>query len=374
MTVRKEKRGDRHVWVLDILYRKDGKRRRYRRDAQVQTGAAARAEERRLLAELGDTGDITTTASPVDPTPIASADVTFDDAVKRFFDQKAESTLKPSSRVSYREVTDRVLVPAFGGKPLEEIVFTAVASVDADLARDGLGASSRRNVHVVLRSILRFAVESGLLDVFPKLPKLPKVGRKVLRVLTRSEIDRVLVVASPTARLAFALSAFAGLRAGEVRGLSWGDVDLPGRALTVRLALSHGELAPPKSGHERSIPLAGRLADLLREAKPKRAAPHDRVALTKHGKVWGTWGLGLAFQRAQIRAGIAGFRFHDLRHFFVTQLFRDGAPAPAVQQLAGHHSLQVTQWYAHMVSTDLRAAIDRLECGNSVETGAVRGE
>lgn len=373
MTVRKEKRGDRHVWVLDILYRKDGKRRRYRRDAQVQTGAAARAEERRLLAELADTGVIQTTVSPVESAPVAPQNATFDDAVKRFFDLKAQSSLKPSSRVSYREVTDRVLVPSFGGKSLESIAFTEVSSLDADLSLDGLGASSRRNVHVVLRSILRFAVESGLLGVFPKLPKLPKVGRKVLRVLTRAQVDRLLAVASPTARLAFALSALAGLRAGEVRGLSWRDVDLPGRALTVRLALSHGQLAPPKSGHERTVPLTKRLVTLLRDAKPTGAPAQGRVAVTAHGKAWGTWGLGLAFERAQTRAGIEGFRFHDLRHFFVTQLFRDGAPAPAVQMLAGHHSLEVTQRYAHMVSTDLRVAIDRLECGNSVETGAVRG-
>jgi integrase len=37
-----------------------------------------------------------------------------------------------------------------------------------------------------------------------------------------------------------------------------------------------------------------------------------------------------AFQRAQKKAGLSGWRFHDLRHFFVAELFRRGGSAPAV--------------------------------------------
>jgi len=53
-------------------------------------------------------------------------------------------------------------------------------------------------------------------------------------------------------------------------------------------------------------------------------------------------------------------RFHDLRHFFVTQLFRRGGSAPAVQALAGHLHLATTQIYAHMVQADLRETIHLL--------------
>jgi hypothetical protein len=49
--------------------------------------------------------------------------------------------------------------------------------------------------------------------------------------------------------------------------------------------------------------------------------------------------------------------FHDLRHFFVTELFRRGVSAPAVQRLAGHAEMSTTQRYADMTAEDLRAAI-----------------
>ena len=57
MTVRKETRGGRTRLVLDIQYRDaNGKKSRYRRDAQVQTRRAAEAEERRLLVNIAQYG------------------------------------------------------------------------------------------------------------------------------------------------------------------------------------------------------------------------------------------------------------------------------------------------------------------------------
>ena len=91
------------------------------------------------------------------------------------------------------------------------------------------------------------------------------------------------------------------------------------------------------------------------------------MALTALRKPWGESGLNQAFQRAQERAKRTGWSFHDLRHFFVTELFRNGARAAAIQQLAGHADLATTQRYADLDANDLRSAIERID-GNSVET------
>ncbi len=80
-----------------------------------------------------------------------------------------------------------------------------------------------------------------------------------------------------------------------------------------------------------------------------------------NGQPWGEYGLNQALKRAIGRAGVEGsWRFHDLRHFFVTQLFRGGGSAPAVQALAGHLHLTTTQIYAHVVQADLRNTIGLL--------------
>jgi site-specific recombinase XerD len=98
-----------------------------------------------------------------------------------------------------------------------------------------------------------------------------------------------------------------------------------------------------------------------RVAAQTREGPWATLAQTAYSQPWGETGLNQAFRRCQKRVGLSGLSFHDLRHFFVTELFRRGAPAPAVQRLVGHSDLGTTQGYADIVASDLRAAVLLLE-------------
>ena len=217
--------------------------------------------------------------------------------------------------------------------------------------------------------MLRDAHRGKRLARLPTFPSLPKKGKKVLVPLRREQVEAILAESPAAWRLAFALAAYAGLRAGEVRALRWLDVDLIALVLVVRLSRSKGRTSTPKSGHEREVPIAGVLAALLKVATSK--TPRELVAKTSHGEPWKESGLLQAFRRAQKKVGVEGFRFHDLRHFFVTELFRGGGSAPAVQALAGHLHLSTTEKYAHMVQSDLRATIGILDGrGNGVVTGS----
>jgi hypothetical protein len=76
---------------------------------------------------------------------------------------------------------------------------------------------------------------------------------------------------------------------------------------------------------------------------------------------------------------------HILRHSFYSHLAMRGAPARAIQELAGHRDLSMTQRYMHLSPAALDAAIRLLEepagrspalrglqsCGDILETGRV---
>ena len=158
--------------------------------------------------------------------------------------------------------------------------------------------------------------------------------------------------------LAFRLAGYAGLRVGEVRGLRWRDVNLQTGHITIRQAVCRGQEAPPKSGHQRRIPLVLELVEELRKVGPGRR--DDFVSLSERGKPWTEHGLLNAFRRACKRAGLAGWSFHSLRHYFVTALFRAGVGAPTVRELAGHLHLSTTQRYAHTTEEELEEAIRKL--------------
>jgi integrase len=359
VTIRKEERSGELRWVIDIPYQTaEGRKERYRRDAQVQTKAAAEAEHRRLLAELTRRGTLKAIAQAE---TVEVERYTFADAVRRFRATHMQSALKPSTRAGYEHWLETLLEPRFSSRPLEEVDGNALAALDAELVKDELAPSTRGNIHSVFRSVLRGAVRAGMLEAMPSMPALPKVGRKVNRPMRRDDLEAILAATSPLARLAFELAAFAGLRASEVRGLRWSDVDLKARTLTVRRGITLGIETTPKSHHHRVIPLGARLLDALEAAAKHRVSPWSSVALTSKGKPWGEFGLNQAFRRAQARAKREGWSFHSLRHFFVTELFRRGAPAVAIQRLAGHSELATTQLYADIDGNDLRDAIARID-------------
>ncbi len=368
--IRKEERRGQRFLVIDIRYKKrDGTRARYRHDAEVQTVAGATAEERRILANIAQHGE------PFAPKPAATAaapeakPVLFRDEIATFQITTAITKLKPSSRIGYDEVFRTRLIPDLGEMPIDHIGFDVMTKLDAGMVNEELSASRRRNVLICIRSVLREAHRAGRLARLPTFPPLPKKGRKSLIPLKREQIEAILNVSPPAWRLAFALAAYAGLRAGEVRALRWLDIDLGAKLIVIRLSTSKGKTSTPKSGHEREVPIAAPLLALLQDVGPKEGS--SLVAMTSRGQRWCESGLLQAFRRAQKKAGLKGFRYHDLRHFFVTELFRRGGSAPAVQLLAGHLHLSTTQRYAHLVRSDLRATIGLFDqvgqqVGNSV--------
>jgi integrase len=372
------------VLIIDIRYRRpDGTKGRYRHDAEVQTLAAARAEDRRRLAALTLTGSPLGRIDGDAPAPnerqesspklVAREFPRFDAIAEDYLRTFATSQLKPSTELGYRTVLRSFLIPRIGDRAINMIDATTVRSLDAELVERGLKPSTRRQAQAVLRSVLcRYAVEAGILDAPPVFPRMPKVGRKVARAFTREEIDQLLAKTLPVHRVAFMLAAYAGLRAGEVRALRWRDVDLDGGRIIVRESMCHGVTSSPKSGHERVVPLTPELRDVLASVRTRKRDAF--VAQTVKGGSWSEFGLLNAFRRACGRAGLEGWRLHDLRHFFVTELFRRGAPAHAVQALAGHADLATTQRYAHVARPDLEAAIARLGAPPNSATGATVGQ
>lgn len=379
MAVRTVTRRGKRRLIIDILFRKnDGTKGRYRHDAEVQTLAAARAEERRRLAALAATGspyELPPGARSPDMPVVPASDgpelPTFATVAKAYLAEFAPSHLKASTLHGYAQMINGFLVPRVGELAVDRIDAKVVRDLDVELVRRAVKPSTRRNMQVVLRSVLcRYAVEAKILTKPPSLPKLPKVGRKIVSAMTHAQVEGLLGVARPAVRRAFMLLAFAGLRGGELRGLRGRDVNVVEGYLVVRQNICRGVVGTPKSGHERKVPLA----DVLRAEleRPPHFGRDGFVSLTSTDRPWTETALDNAFRRAAKRAGLAGWRLHDLRHFFVTALFRGGTPAPTVQALAGHADLSTTQRYAHVAEVDLRDAIRRLG-GNSVVTGAGEG-
>src|SRR4029450_10889342 len=124
-----------------------------------------------------------------------------------------------------------------------------------------------------------------------------------------------------------------------------------------------GHVTVPKGGRLRYVPLTKRLTEALRDARhlrgPRVVCGSDGGPLTQK-VIQGL--MRRVSRRANVRPGV-----HVLRHTFCSHLAMRGAPARAIQELAGHQDLATTQRYMHLLPAALDAAIRLLETGTGVD-------
>jgi integrase len=147
-------------------------------------------------------------------------------------------------------------------------------------------------------------------------------------------------------RLIVLLSAKAGLRAGEIAGLTW-DMVLDASGHINKAIELRGHAAKKRSG--RLIPMHPDLADalsILRQASTGCSGP---VVRSERGGPMSALSIVVWFKRAYAYLGLDGCSSHSGRRTFITRAARlvheAGGSLRDVQLLAGHRSIQTTQRY-----------------------------
>jgi integrase len=136
---------------------------------------------------------------------------------------------------------------------------------------------------------------------------------------------------TPRAKALIALSAYTGLRLGEVLKLTPADVQ--GGVIVVRDA---------KNGTDRTIPVLPELRPHLKEL-PFQAG-------------WRNVYRGFLAARKRAKLDI---RYHDLRHMVASALARSGADLRLSMDLMGHKSIETHRRYVHTDLAQKRKALRR---------------
>ena len=188
---------------------------------------------------------------------------------------------------------------------------------------------SRNTVRVELAAISS-ALKLALVSEAPKLRRPPEDFSRVRQgFLSPSELERV-AAHLPDAIADFVRFLFwSGWRSVEARYLCWSNLDdAPGQ---IRLGGWQ-----TKEKHPRTIPLSGRLAEILDRARSRRITSTDLV-FHRDG------GLPIKDIRKRIdtaadRAGVSRFRPHDLRRSFVKFASDEGIDATTIMRFTGHRT------------------------------------
>jgi integrase len=277
---------------------------------------------------------------------------------------------EPTTLAQYRGHVELHIDPRLGGLKLAKLTAPRIHDFIDEL-RAAKSDVLARKVLVSLKSILRDALRRGYLahNVASGIAiKTDKRSQKKLAIgvdiPTADEIRRIINAANGQLRVLLIVAIGTGLRASELRGLRWDDVDLKAGELHVRQrADAYREIGAPKShSSRRTIPLGPMVVKTLKEWR--LACPGDLVFPSPRGGIEHHKSIVRALDTVMVDAGVVVdgrpkySGLHAFRHFYASWCInrrQDGGlelPAKVVQARLGHSSIVMTlDRYGHLFPT-----------------------
>ena len=272
-------------------------------------------------------------------------------------------TRKPRT-VRQAEVHISKITEAFGARRLDSIRPSEVKSWTAALHAEGLADSYIYAIHARLAQVLSDAVHDGVLTRSPVSRRTsPKAGKQRPHVASTEHVWELHDAMGERHRAGLLLASFAGLRLAEVCGLRVFDVDFMRGIVNPALQYPADPLKTEIS--RTAVPIPESLA-LTLSAHVAAYSASGWLLTDEAGHQLGPWQLQRAFRaaRAKVDGLPAGFRFHDLRHYYASLLISSGADVKVVQARLRHASAKTTlDTYAHLwpdSDDSTRAAVDKV--------------
>jgi integrase len=299
---------------------------------------------------------------------------TFADAAEewlRYVERDRER--KASTVADYRHMVSR-LKPEFASMPIEDITPERIESYRDRLVERGRSNRTINKYLVVLHGIFKRAMKVYGLRANPValVEKRPHTRRANIDVFSYEEVTALTRAAESEQEAALYLTAaLTGLRMGELLALRWRDIDFELDSVRVRRSFTGGREGTPKSGRERTVPMAGEVAKALARLSQRErfTGDDDLVFVGARGGHLRPNDVRAGYKQSLEEAGLRDLRFHDLRHTFGTHAIR-AADSREVMEWMGHQDLKTTQIYlsfkpqadaARRISEAFQGP-DRVEC------------
>lgn len=315
--------------------------------------------------------------------PVAPAPPTTPEALT--FEQFAErwQTRARSGQSDNQQMNDKGIIKRLSGLPLEEGQTLGQRPVglvtldDLQLAFSTLvkfAGSTRNKYRQAILLMQRWGVKNHYLPR-PWITALKddlrrQKGAKRERRLVPDMLDangklkapgeerRLLEHASPWLQRLIMAALQTGCRKGELLSLTWADVSLANKEITIRAENA-------KDGDQRHLPISPRLRAVLDMVQhDPNGDPHlptafvfgtatgEKVADPK--KSWG---------KACKAAGVTGLRFHDLRHEAGSRMLEMGWPLHQVAEMLGHADVKTTSVYLNPTRQGLQESMRKFGVG-----------
>lgn len=263
---------------------------------------------------------------------------------------------RPSTQEQVARHFARHVYPTLGDRPIGTILPSDLKALVKRLSGE-LAPATVTVVYRHLSAVFKAAVADRRIATSPCTGvSVPKPRRERVVPISTEQVRAITAALPKRYRALVTLAAGTGMRQGECFGLTVDRIDFLRRRIHVDRQLvtvtgTAPSLAPTKTDASvRTIPLPQVVVDALAAHLAEHPAGVDGLVFTtESGKPLRRSGFGDLWRPAVTAAGLEGFVFHGLRHYYASLLIRHGESVKVVQERLGHASAAETlDTYSHL--------------------------
>lgn len=256
--------------------------------------------------------------------------------------------------------------------PANAITKGDVRDVFDRMDQAGRTRNHQGNLRNIINMVFKWAIEERIVkDIYEN----PVTGVKIWRakyepvpdIFTLDQIRTLLKAAKSHEHPwypVWAMALLTGMRNGELYALTWSDIDLVDRKITVSKSYNTRmkSVKSTKAGYWRTVPISDELYILLNELKPKTGASEH---VLPHPSSWSKGGQAMVLKAFCIGIGLPSIKFHALRACFATQLLAHDVSPARVMKICGWKDLKTMQYYIRLAGVDEKGATNVLRIMDS---------
>lgn len=322
---------------------------------------------------------------------IENKNITLEEWLKEWMRVYKKPYISPRPYQGYVEKSKTIL-EHLGNMQLQKIELYHLQKFISDLQNVGKSPKSLRHYYSILKMCFDDAIMCRHISLNPtRNLKLPSMRRKELNIMTKEE-QLVFEGFMKKYRMgtAYIVLANTGLRAGELSGLTWKDVDFENKALYVRRGMQkittyddefnklkrERKVTDVKTENSyRVVPMLDKVVRILQEYKKKVQAEQEELAELGEGfkeddfifKTKCNHPITSEYLRKTCQGICKSNNFrkvgiHELRHTFATRSIEAGIDLRVLQEILGHASYSTTaDIYVHILGQVKLSQMNRLE-------------
>lgn len=364
------KRGKTYTIVFDIGRDENGKRKQ-----KSKGGFRTKKEAEKALNEIKfklQKGEY-----------FESEDIFFKDYLNKWMKEYCKNTLAPKTITTYNQLMICYILPKLGNIKLDKLKPLDLQSFYNYLQNDlNLSGTTALHCHTIIHTSLKHAVQWQILNknVADAVTR-PKRTNSKMNVLNVEDMNKLLErLEGSTLYLPVILAVTAGLRRGEILGLTWNNIDLQKKTIYVEHQLQKVDdeykLLPTKTAKsKRKVALLDYTIPILKSHRKLQLQnqlllgseyeDNNLVCCKSDGKPYDPDYVSRNFLRKMTRISeelnIPKIRFHDLRHTHATLLLKQGVNPKIVSERLGHSNISITlDTYTHVLPDMQKEAAEKL--------------